>query len=330
MKIKSSLTAFVLVCGLWLAAGCRPDARVALTVRPLDSNTIASVQGGVISRESYRQKLKERVGQTVAPLSGAAKEAVLEAMIRQEAVYAQAKAAKFDAEPEVAALIRNLIVSRFLEREMSAEEPRVTPEEVQQYYNEHGEEFVMPATARGAIMFFRAAGKMAPEKRAALQQQASLILAEAGQITQEADFARLVQRHSEHQATRYRGGDLGWMTREQCEVALGAGVSAALFALKRPNSFAPLLETPDGFYILKLRALQEPRLRPLAEVEEFIRYRLLRQQRSRREEEFYTRMKQGLDIRINQALLESISLPRPEDHPPGLPGSSTAQRIVTR
>ena len=314
---------------LCFTTSCNKGTKVA-GLAPLDSKAIASVQGSVIREEFYRQKLGERIGRSGSQPSAADKEAVLEEMILYETVYARAKAAKFDEQPEIAALIKNLITSRFIEQQIGTMETKVTNEEINEWYRDHGGEFVSPPTARAAIIFLRAGAKATPEKREELKQQVQLVLEEAQQAKDEADFARVVQRHSEHQATRYRAGDSGWMTRAQCEATFGAEVSAALFALNEPNSFVPLLETPDGFYILKLRELKEARIRPLAEVEELIRYQLSRQHQSRREEEFYARMKHGLDVQINRPLLESVSLPTPDENPPAMPGLRIAQRSTSR
>jgi len=293
---------------------------------PLDANVVAMVQGTAISQESLRRKVQERLGPSSAAMSAAKVASALEEMIRYEAVYAQARAAKFEEQPEIAARIKNLIVSQFIQHQLETEDPKITSEQLREYYTKHGAEFLIPASARGAIILLRAASKMEPEKRDELRQHAASLLLEAQQIKNEADFVRLVQRHSEHQATRYRGGELGWMTRVQCESTLGPELSDALFALKHPDDFAPLLETPDGFYILRLREVKEAHMRPLAEAEELIRYQLCRQHQSHREEEFYARMQHGLDIQINRALLESFSVPRPEQEPPALPGGRFAQR----
>nr|AGW45548.1 hypothetical protein [uncultured bacterium Lac161] len=316
-----------LAVGLCLTTSCRKEVAVA-PVSSLDSNVVATVQGSVISRAAYGQKLRERFGRSGAELSIAGKDSVLDEMIRHEAVYAQARAAKYDERPEVAALIRNLVVSRFIEEQIGDAEPKVTSEETQSYYTRHSAEFVTLTAARGAIIFFRASAKMTLEKREELKQRAARIRSEAQQTKSESDFSRLAQAHSEHQATRYRGGDLGWLTHAQCEAAFGDELASALFALSKPNDCAPLLETAEGFYVLRLRERKESQQRPFAEVEELIRYRLSREHRFEREKEFYARMKQRLDIQINRPLLESISLPPLDQTPPSLPGAGT--RIATR
>lgn len=320
----NSLSLAAVLC---FTASCQKEANIA-AVSSLGSNVVARVQGNVISEESYRQKLRERFERGGSQPSVTDKGAVLREMIRHESVYAQAKLAKFDEQPEIAALVKNLIVSRFIDQNLAKAEPAISRADVQNYYRTNSDEFITPAAVRAAIIFFGASSKMTPEKRAELKQHARMILTEAHQAKSEADFIHLVQRHSEDQATRYRGGDLNWLTREECDVALGAKISATLFAMSEPNSFAPLVETSEGFYILKLRERREAQPRPLAEVEEVIHYRLLRAHQFRRDEEFFARMKHGLEIQINQALLESISIPVPEQKPPALPG--TAQKLAIR
>jgi parvulin-like peptidyl-prolyl isomerase len=207
-------------------------------------------------------------------------------------------------------------------------ESDISPADVENYYRNNSGEFVNPGAVRAAIIFLRGSGKMAPEKREELKQRAEMVLAEARRGKSDADFVRLAQRHSDDQATRYRGGELQWLTRQECDAALGSGIAATLFAMSEPSSFAPLAETSDGFYILKLRERREAQPRPRVEIEEIIRYRLLRERQFRREQEFFARMKQGLDIQINRPLVDSISIPTPEQNLPALPGA--AQKLVNR
>src|SRR5262245_8317147 len=99
----------VFACGLGLTISCTQEAPVVLSP-VLDTNAVASVQGNVIPEEAYRRKLGGRIGRAGLEPSAADKEAVLEEMVRQESVYAQAKAAKFDQRPEIAALIKSLVI----------------------------------------------------------------------------------------------------------------------------------------------------------------------------------------------------------------------------
>jgi peptidyl-prolyl cis-trans isomerase D len=164
---------------------------------------------------------------------------------------------------------------------------------------------------------------MTVEKQAELRRRAETVLGEARATADEAAFARIVARHSEDQATRYRGGDLGWLV--QGSASADPAVVEALFALQQPGQFAPLVQGARGFYVAKLLEKREAGRKPLAEVKEAIRYQLSRQKAEQAERDFFAAMKQGLDIHINHALLESISLPAEKNAPPRMPGAATTQ-----
>jgi hypothetical protein len=51
----------------------------------------------------------------------------------------------------------------------------------------------------------------------------------------------------------------------------------------------------------------------------------VRQKEQQRQEEMHAALQQGLNIQINQALLDSIAVPRHESQPPAMPGGATAQ-----
>jgi hypothetical protein len=95
-------------------------------------------------------------------------------------------------------------------------------------------------------------------------------------------------------------------------------VRDALLALE--GDVAPLVETERGFYIVKLLERRDARQQPLAQVQKVIRREVSRESARQAEREFYDRMKQGVNIRINQELLESITLPVQPATPPRLPG----------
>jgi parvulin-like peptidyl-prolyl isomerase len=85
----------------------------------------------------------------------------------------------------------------------------------------------------------------------------------------------------------------------------------ALIALQTPGEFAQVIETGQGFFVARLIEKRERGLKPLAEVKELIRYQLAREKAVQAEQEFYSAMKAGLEIRTNLALVDTVSLPVP-------------------
>lgn len=281
-----------------------------------DSNVVATVNGAVILRQTLEARLK-RSGRVENPAQA------LEELIRTEAIYQKALAARFDQQPEIQARIRSLIVGHYRERQASLTNyPPVGEEELQAAFAAQREQFRVPAKARGAAIFIEGPRSLTPEKRAERRRQAEEVLAEARAAEDDHAFAGIAARHSEDRATRYRGGDTGWIGAGTTEG--DPALAEALLKLAAPGEFAPLVETARGFYIARLIEKREAQVQPLDQVREALRYQLSRRRVQEAERDFYETVKDGLDIRINRAVLGAVA-PRvtDEDVPPA--GPTTAQ-----
>jgi peptidyl-prolyl cis-trans isomerase C len=243
-------------------------------------------------------------------------------MIRREAVFAKAKAAGFDQRPDIQESVRRLIAGKFQEEQtkpQGAVEPVVAQQEIEQFYEEHQATYAAPAKARGAILFLKISPLADLQKKEQLMAKAQLLLDQA-KTSSTRDFAKLVASISEDQATRYRAGDIGWVSRDTKTWQYDPAVIETLFTLEKPGEFAPLVPSKLGVYIVKLLEKQPAGVRPLAEVTNSIAYHLRKQKLDQCEQDFYASMKAGLDIHINEQMLESMRPPPPpEKSPPATP-----------
>jgi hypothetical protein len=299
--------------------GCHHDKQTQA-----GSSEVARVAEACISRDAFETQLNLRARTAGDHFSTeSAKAALLDEMIRREAVFAKAKAAGFDQRPDVQESVKRLIVDKFQEEQMKArgaDEPFVSEREIEDYYRQHNDKFATAARVRGAILFLKISPLVDAEKREQLMVKAEALLAQAATAAPR-EFAALVQANSEDQATRYKAGDIGWVSREAKGRDLEPAVMEALFALKTPGDFAAVTSGEKGVYIVKLTDSQPAGTRPLTEVKESIAYTLRKQKLDQREQDFFAGMKAGLDIRINRPLLESIQpSPSPVKTPPGTPG----------
>ena len=298
-------------------AGCGREEKAALNPK-----VVAVVAGAEIPAEALVRELAARTkgGVQAAPTLDRKLE-VLESLVREEALFAKAKAVRFEESPEMRAEIRRMIVSRFREKEFAPRETAPGAAEVEKFYRENAAKYALAATVRGAVIFLPSPATATAEKKAEARARAESVLAEARGAEA---FAQVVARHSADQATRYRGGELPWFSRGSQEV--DAAVAEALFAITAPGDFAPVVETPRGFYIAKLLERREAGTRPLAQVAEGIRYELSRRKAEQAERDFFASVKRGLDIQIHRDAVEALTLPaEKETAPPSMPGA-TAQR----
>ena len=325
-RIPSGLALIAALFLLLAGVGCQKQTEQKTDASPAG---VAQVGGTTIRVEAFKQLMRQRAGRDPGRYaSAAAKEALLDEMIGQEAVYAKAKAAGFDQRPDIRESIKQMVIAKFREEELgrSPAAPGVSEQEIQQYFQEHQAKYAMPAKARGAMIFIHIPAAATPEKRADFLARAQSILEEAKAAEKMAEFATVVQRNSEDQATRYRGGDIGWVTRDAKDWGLEPALVDALFSVEKPGDFAPLVITEKGVYIAKLLEARPAGVRSITEIRPEIAYILARQKGEKREKDFYHGMKTGLDIRINRPLLDSIRPPAPENAlPPSIPGNATAQ-----
>lgn len=254
------------------------------------------------------------------------KQALLEEMIRPEVLYQTALAAGYDKDPQIVANLKRMITAKYQEDQLAKlGQPKVNPEEIADYYQRNPQRFGTPAKVRVALIELRAARKATAEKRAEIARKAEAVMAAAkASPAANGTFRLLAQNYSEDQASRYQGGDIGWLTVGETNASWDPAVLAAISRLSQPGDLGPVIETPTAFYVIKLVERRPASLRPLAEVKDGIAYLVARQKAQQQEQALYDTLKQGLKIRTNYTLLESIRPPANERRPPGGPGTFSA------
>jgi parvulin-like peptidyl-prolyl isomerase len=283
---------------------------------------VAIVAGREITSPMLRDELARRFHGHSEPTT-AQKLNALETLIQTEALCAKAKTAGFDRTPQMEARIKNLIATQFKESHFPQPNVAVTDQEIEQYYRANQARFATPLAVHAAIILLEISPRATPEKQKEFRARAESVLEEARHATSAEAFAAVVVRHSEDQATRYRGGDIGWLNSETPGV--DSRLLTALAAVAKPGDLAPLISTPRGVVIARLLEKKEAGVKALAEAGETIRYQLSRLKTQQAEANLQASLKAGLDIQVNQALVESISLPVEQIEPPKMPGAQTAQ-----
>ncbi len=322
-------SSFLLLAAMAIGAGCLTrSCREQKLSAPMPANVVAMVGDQAITRESLENELTRRAGVSRKSFGDPKeKQAVLEEMIRFEVLHQKALAAGYDKDPQIVASLKRMVVARFQEDQLvKLGQPEVTPEDITHYYNDNPQRFGTPEKVHAAMIEIKVARTAMAEKRAEVAARAEAVLAEARTNTSsDRTFGLVAQKNSEHQPSRYRGGDIGWLTVGVTNNEWPPAVTEAIFNISRPGEISPVIETPAAFYVVKLIERLPASVRPLAEVKDGVVYLVARQKEQQQQDKLLTALKQGLDIRINRALLESISVPARETKPPGLPGGQTAQ-----
>lgn len=249
---------------------------------------------------------------------------IVDEWIRFQATLAQAQSAGYEQDPQLRAQWERFVVGRFQEvalAELRQAASPVSAEELQAYYEQHALEFTIPEAVRVSVLFLRSVRQATSEKRQALADEAEALWRQAGNLDGEG-FRELIRERSDDQSTRYRGGDSGWLSRASGGAHWDRPVVEAALQLRRPGELGPLVETGQGFYILRLEEHRPQVLLPFAEVRERVTYQVAQQRQLEQQLQFTRKMRDGLEIQVNQQLIDTLSPPAVAvKHPiPPLPG----------
>jgi peptidyl-prolyl cis-trans isomerase C len=120
-------------------------------------------------------------------------------------------------------------------------------------YDEYPAEFDQPELRRVSHILIRADLEDSPDKKALAEAKARALLArvQAGE-----DFARVAAEHSEDIATKTDGGDRGWSSRGIILTPHDDPFGNVAFAMKKIGGVSDVVETRDGYHIIKLTGLK--------------------------------------------------------------------------
>jgi len=140
--------------------------------------------------------------------------------------------------------------------------------EIEAFYEQHRQDFMNPEQARAShivVQVPQGADATAAED-ARLRAEAVAKMARGG-----ADFTELAKLHSDDPATKDKGGDLGWIARGRVG---SKELEAAIFDHKPGDVVGPI-RSSFGFHIVRVDGYRRESVRPLDEVREEVRFRLL-------------------------------------------------------
>lgn len=252
------------------------------------------------------------------------KAALLDEMVGEEVQVQRAMALRLHEDPEVARAMRGALIgalrTKELEPKLAAAE--VAPEEVQSQYELMRETLKRPERARVGMIFgaipVRAPAAAGEEVRARMKVAAAAA-AGGGEA-----FRAAAAAHSDHQASRYRGGEIGWINRGAPPRWLPAVVAEAAFGLEAGKVSEPI-EVEGGIYVLTLLEREEASVTPLAEAEAGIRTRLTAGRREELRAAFQQELRAVAGVRLFTEALEGAAWPAAAGNPepPELPGTAS-------
>jgi peptidyl-prolyl cis-trans isomerase D len=158
-----------------------------------------------------------------------------------------------------------------------AEQPPVTDEQVERYYNDRRRQFTHEKRVHARQILIKADGKDGEKAGSEAQALADKIVAS---LKKGRDFAALARKYSQDEKTKKKGGDLGYKESRE----LPQAIASKAFAMKE-GEVSDVIQTPGGYYIVKVEGFQNPGIRPLDEVKQQLKSVMERDRKERALEE---------------------------------------------
>lgn len=179
-----------------------------------------------------------------------------------------------------------LAVRKFVEKEFGAN-IEISESEAKVFYEANPNYFRIPETVRLSQILIKADAKSDPSKKGEARKTLGGL---QKRIQNGEDFSILAKDFSQD-ASAAQGGDMGTIPRGKMPKAF----DEAAFALK-PGEVSSIVETEQGFHLIKVHDKKPEKVVPFKDVEEKIRQHLVSQKMRQRVNEFLNEVKKTAKI----------------------------------
>jgi len=318
-----------LVLGLvvgWGGAYLLQDRPVA---EPVPSDWIGRVGDDFVGEAFFIEEMRRRGGTVAGQYQEVAqRRALLDDLLYQRALARAATEAGIADRPEVRRALDQILVGQYLQQQLRAEQKKlvVSDDEVRAYHAANSAQFELPARRRVAMV--RIAVMPDAEEphweRAVVRAEEALKKARSLDLTVP-HFGAVAREYSEDQASRYRGGVIGWIADGQRDrYRHDPALLDAAYALETAGAYSAPIRGRDGVYLVRLVELQPKRSRDFDELSAGIRQLLTSQRQEQAEKAFRSALleRYGVEVR-EQALAQIAPLSGPANQqvqePPAMP-----------
>ncbi len=292
------LFALVLAAGL---AACGQNSRKSGPV-------VAKGDGIVITAGEFKARI-ERLSPFIRARFNTLerKKELLDNLIKEELLAKEAEKQGLDKDPDVQLMMRQAMVQKLVQKTFAEGDAskEISDAEARKFYDDHKDDFVKPRKIRLAHILLAAPGGPSRAQKAA-QAKKVLARAQAEEKKNSLAFAGLARELSEDQTTKNAGGDLGFRSQAELERQYGKPFADRAFGLT--SGGLAVLESPQGFHVVKLTGTQEAIDRPFETVKSQIQARLYRERRAKNFEDFVKKLRDEARVTVNDAELDKVAV----------------------
>lgn len=206
--------------------------------------------------------------------------------------------------------VEDILINRLRESPFAqqiAGQSKVAPDAALKYFNAHPEEFATPTRARVSMIFVAATKANRDGKKPIIEKAREEALAAKQGPTE--NFGFLAARYSEDPRSKASGGDIGYLIQDKSEShTLPSIVFETAFSLEKTGDISDIIESKNGFYLIKITDRADGVMPRFEDIEPQIRARLAADSRKNINSLLDEKMAEKTDATINEALLKSTSI----------------------
>jgi peptidyl-prolyl cis-trans isomerase C len=250
------------------------------------------------------------------------KKQFLDNMLRFELLARAAEKEGLADDPDVQFTLKKVMVSKYYQRFFQNQDAakNVPETDIQKYYGDHADEFHRPARVHAVHLFLKAEPSSPERAKKAAQAKKLLAKVLADEAKNPAALPAAARESSEDLATKPLGGDLALKTRDELEKSYGKQVADAAFTLADNQTAPSVIETQQGFHLLRVVGRQPELNRSLEEVKPQIAARLNSERKTKEFDEFVKKLREDAHIKLNDAEIEKVAVSLPPGGAVGMMG----------
>ncbi len=264
------------------------------TVKTPEEDTpvvLAKVGDRAITKEDFEWEV-ERLQRSGRPVRD--KEALLRELITHEALLQRARKEGIDEERSTQREVGNLLIAKLRDRVLKERlaSVEVSDEEISGEYQDNIARYRKLAKDRLAVLVLKGSKQMSEEKHWELRTTMERARGKAienpmtgGHGPSAQGFGSMAVDYSDDQASRYRGGDIGWLIAGNYEYRWPQEVPETGYSLER-GEVSDVLEIKGDFYLIKKTDFVEGTVTPMEKVRSSLKRTLLARKRAEVEDRF--------------------------------------------
>lgn len=255
------------------------------------------------------------------------KKALLEDMISKKLFLNKAKSIALEKEAKIKREYQYMLIGEIRKRfiEAKCKEINITKKDIKEYYQQHKEKYKLPLKRKFAIVFAQKRLKNSiKEKQIITQRFAKLIklYQEKNLAPANKGFGKYAIEYSEHQVSRYRGGELGWFNQDS-KLNWEQKVLDKGFSMAKVGDLSEIVETKKGYYLLRIMDEKKSKYKTLKEVYSKVKYQVIfdKQKEIKRNFDTELRIKYQIDKelgKLDEIQIETSSINQEKKPPLGV------------